>query len=158
MKIALACALLLATALACAQADDPSQADDPLKSPACGEAIARLEAARTAHEAAATVSALRSRAANTCLGSDALPRRPPRVAREPIAVAPPQIEVAPNAPSPPTVKPLPPPVAVDHLPAPAACDPGGCWSNDGSHLQYVPPSLAGPRGLCTQQGGQVYCP
>ena len=151
MKIALACALLLAAA--CAR----GQADDPLKSPACGAAVARLDAARTAHESAATVSALRSAAASTCLGSGALPQRPSRVARAPIAVPPPRIDVPPIA-QPPTMAPPPAPVAIDRLPAPAACDPGGCWSNDGSHLQYVPPSLAGPRGLCMQQGGQVYCP
>ena len=73
---------------------------------------------------------------------------------------PPQIElpqvVAPQRP--PVLLPPPPPVAIQRLPLPGQCDAGGCWSNDGTHLRHVPPSLAGPSGLCTQQGGLVYCP
>jgi hypothetical protein len=49
-------------------------------------------------------------------------------------------------------------VAIQRAPLPATCDPGGCWTNDGTHLRHVPPSLAGPGGLCTQQGGLVFCP
>jgi hypothetical protein len=49
-------------------------------------------------------------------------------------------------------------VAIERAPAPALCDAGGCGSNDGPHQRDVPPSLAGPAGRCTQQGGLVYCP
>jgi hypothetical protein len=135
-----------------------AQSDDPLKSPTCGEALAELQSARAAHAAPAQVERLRAHAESLCLGSMAVPRRPPRVAQRPIVVPPPRIDVpsraailgAPSVP--------PPPVGVPHFPAPAQCDPGGCWVNDGSHLQYVPPTLATPRGPCTRQGALVYCP
>jgi hypothetical protein len=147
-------ALLAITAATAARA----QAEDPLKSPACGEAIADLQSARSAHAAPAQVERLRAHAQGVCLGSTTVPRRPPRVAQQPIAVPPPQIDVpsratilgAPSLP--------PPPAPVPHFPAPAQCDPGGCWVDDGSHLQYVPPTLVTPRGRCTQQGALVYCP
>jgi len=134
---------------------------DPLKSAACGEALASLQAARAQPAASGAVEALRSAAASTCLGSAMPPTRPGRVLQAPIVVPPPQIEVpvqvAPlNIPAP---VPAPPPVAIQRAPAPALCDAGGCWSGDGTHLQHVPqPTLIGPRGLCTQQGGQVFCP
>lgn len=144
---------LLLVALPCA-----AQPDDPLKSPACGAALAQLQAARQAQAAGATVEALRSAAAATCLGAGAPPGRPGRVLQAPIVVPPPQVEVpARAAPLPAPVLP-PPPVAVQRPPAPVLCDAGGCWSGDGTHLQHLPPSLVGPRGLCTQQGGLVYCP
>jgi hypothetical protein len=134
--------------------------DDPLKSAACGSALASLQAARQQQAQRSTVEALRSAAATTCLGSATPPTRPGRVLQAPVVVPPPQIEVptqvAPlNIPAPTLA---PPPVAIQRPPAPALCDAGGCWSNDGTHLQQVPPTLYGPRGLCTQQGGQVYCP
>ena len=148
-----ACALLLAAA-APARAQDA----DPLKSPACGAAIASLQAARAGNEAAARVESLRSAAANTCLGFGNAPSRPARVVQAPIAVPPPQIGVTPALPAVPMPSLPPPPVAVDRLPVPAMCDAGGCWTNDGTHLRHVPPNLMGPGGLCSQLGGMVYCP
>lgn len=149
-------ALLLALAAAAgARAQEDA---DPLKSPACGEALADLQAARDAHAAPARVESLRARAASVCLGSAALPRRPARVAQTPIAVPPPQIDV-PSRPALLGAPALPaPPLPAPHGPQPAQCDPGGCWVDDGSHLRYVPPSLTTPRGPCTMQGGLVYCP
>src|SRR5688500_2678400 len=136
----------------------PAQAqDDPLKSAACGAALAQLQAARTGGSAG-DVEARRSAASAACLGSAAVPTRPSRVAQPLVVVPPPQIDL------PQRVAPLPgpslppPPVAIQRAPLPAQCDAGGCWSNDGTHLRHVPPSLAGPSGLCTQQGGLVYCP
>jgi len=77
----------------------------------------------------------------------------------PIAVAPPQIEVAPTTGLSLPMPAVPmPPVAVDRLPTPAMCDGTGCWTNDGTHLRHVPPNLMGPGGLCSQQAGMVYCP
>jgi hypothetical protein len=81
------------------------------------------------------------------------------VLQAPISVPPPQIEVPPAAAplAPPSLP--PPPVAVERAPLPAACDAGGCWTNDGgTHLRHVPPNLMGPRGLCSTQAGVVYCP
>ena len=149
-----ACALLLFAAAAPLHAQE-----DPLKSPACGAAVAGLQSARAAGEGAARIEALRNAAAATCLGSGAPPTRPGRVVQAPIVVPPPQVE-APSAPrpSPPQAALPPPPVAIPRLPAPAMCDATGCWTNDGTHLRHVPPSLAGPGGLCSQLGGMVYCP
>lgn len=146
-------ALLLLAALLPAAAQD----GDPLKSQACGAALADLQAARAAG-AGASVEARRAAAASACLGSTAVPTRPGRVAQPPVAVPAPQIEVpARAAPLPPAAAP-PPPVAIDRPAAPATCDASGCWTNDGTHLRHVPPGQAGPRGLCTQQGGMVVCP
>jgi len=136
-----------------------AQEGDPLKSPACGAAIAQLQAARGADSAStASVEGLRSAAATVCLGSGTPPSRPGRVLQAPVSVPPPQIDVPQRvAPLPPPVLP-PPPVAVGRPAAPALCDAVGCWADDGSHLQQVPPTLVGPRGLCTQRAGQLFCP
>jgi hypothetical protein len=145
--------LPLLVALRCA-------AQDPLKSTACGTALAQLQAARAQQADASTVESLRAAAANTCLGTATPPTRPRRVLQAPIVVPPPQIDVPAQA-APlqiPLPVPPPPPVAIQRPPSPALCDAGGCWSNDGTHLQQVPPTLIGPRGLCSQQGGVVYCP
>lgn len=131
---------------------------DPLKSPACGAAIASLQSARSGGAGAGRVEALRSEAATVCLGAGSAPGRPARVLQAPITVPPPQIEVTP-APAPLAAPmPPPPPVAIERPPVPASCDPGGCWTNEGTHLRQVPPNLVGPRGLCTTQAGVVYCP
>lgn len=135
-----------------------AQAGDPLKSPECGAALADLQAARQAHAAPAHVESLRAHAASVCLGSSALPRRPGRIAQAPTAVPPPHSDVpsraailgAPSLP--------PPPAAVPHGPAPAQCDAGGCWIDDGTHLRHVPPTLTTPAGPCLRQGALVYCP
>lgn len=152
MKTALSF-LLLVTLLPAA-----AQTGDPLKSPACGAALASLQAARDAGAAPAAVEERRSAAAGACLGSTAVPARPSRSTRAPVAVPPPPIE-APRrvAPLPAPVSP-PPPVAVERPPVPAICDAGGCWSDGDTHLRHLPPNLAGPQGLCVQQGGLVYCP
>jgi hypothetical protein len=148
------CALMLLLTVPASRA----QQDDPLKSPACGAALAALQAARQDGGDAARTETLRSQAATTCLGMPDPRARPSRALQAPIAVPPPRIDVPPVARSlpPPTLP--PPPVAMERLPAPANCDGTGCWVNDGSHLQRVPPTLVGPQGLCTQQGGQLYCP
>ena len=153
MKIA--CALL--AALSAASWVVHAQAD-PLKSAAPHAALADLQSARSAGAADGAVESLRSAAAGACLGSAMVPSRPSRIAQPPVAVPPPQVVLPPRvAPLPPPMLP-PPPVAIERAPMPAQCDAGGCWTTDGSHLRYVPPSLAGPNGLCLQQGGQVFCP
>lgn len=151
MKIALVLPLLLAVCAAAAQ-------EDPLKSAACGSALARLEAARASKATAATIEALRGTAAATCLGSGAPPTRPGRTAQAPVVVPPPQVELPARAVPLPAPAPPPPPVAIERAPLPATCDASGCWTNDGTHLRHIPPTLVGPNGPCTQQGLQVYCP
>lgn len=147
-------ALLFLAALLPAGAQD----GDPLKSPACGAALADLQAARAAGTGAAAVETLRAGAASVCLGSAAVPQRPGRLAQPPVAVPAPQVEVpARAAPLPPPAAPLPP-VAIERPAVPATCDANGCWTTDGTHLRHVPPGQAGPRGVCTQQGGLVVCP
>lgn len=132
--------------------------EDPLKSQACGDALAALQAARADKAPAARIESLRSSAEQTCLGSGARPTRPSRVVQAPVHVPPPQIDAPVAAPSLPAPVPPPPPVAIERYPQPAVCDANGCWTNDGTHLQHVLPNLPGPRGLCTTQGGLVYCP
>ena len=149
-----ACALLLLIALGCGHA----QGGDPLKSDACGVALAQLQSSRTSGAAAATVESQRAAAARVCLGTAVLPTRPSRIAQPPIVVPPPQTEVAPQAATLPPIAMPPPPVAIDRPLAPAVCDAGGCWVNDGTHLRQVQPSVVGPRGPCTTAGGAVYCP
>lgn len=149
LPVTLALLLLAATLPAHAQ-------EDPLKSPACGAALASLQAARQAQAGATRVEALRSQAAATCLGMAAAPSRPSRVLQAPIAVPPPQIEPTPVAPpSLPALAPPPPPLAVQRLPLPSTCDANGCWVDDGTHMRQVPPTLT---PLCTQQGGTTSCP
>ena len=151
MKIACALLTLLAAALPVRAQDG-----DPLKSPACGAALASLQAARQG--GIAGVDALRSAAASACLGSASVAIRPSRILQAPVTVPPPQIDIPQRvAPVPVPVLP-PPPVAIERPPTPATCDAGGCWTNDGTHLRHVPPSLSGPGGVCTQQGGVVFCP
>jgi hypothetical protein len=151
MRTNLAAALLLACMPLAAQ-------DDPLKSPACGAALSQLEAGRAAGGAASVVETLRSAAAAACLGSGTTPSRPARVLRPPVGVPPPQIEPPQRvAPLPAPALP-PPPVAIERPPAPATCDAGGCWTQDGTHLRHIPPPVAGPPGLCSQQGTVIHCP
>jgi hypothetical protein len=152
MKTALALLLASTAVTACAQAADP------LKSPACGAALAGLQAARQGGADAARVEALRSSAAGICLGSATPSARPGRVARAPEVVPPPQITV-PVRPAAPAAPALPPPaVAIERPALPATCDPSGCWSSDGTHLRHVAPSVPGLAGPCVAQGGVVYCP
>jgi outer membrane biosynthesis protein TonB len=143
--------LLLALAPALAQAQE-----DPLKSAACGDALAALQAARAA--GGAGVQASRANAARACLGGSGAPGRPARVLQVPVAVPPPVIAPAPQPLPIAQPAPIPPPVAIQRPPMPVHCDIGGCWSDDGTHLRQVGPNLAGPNGLCSQQGGVVYCP
>lgn len=150
----IAAALLCAAVFAGGAA---AQEADPLKSAACGDALAALQAAREARAPAAQAEALRQQAARTCLGTGAPPQRPGRVAQLAQAVPPPTITPPGARPLPAPVLP-PPPVAIQRPPAPAHCNAGGCWVDDGTHLRHVPPTLAGPRGLCSQHGGLVYCP
>ena len=155
MKIA--CALFL---LLLAGSPLRAQEGDPLKSPACGAALAQLQAARgSGHASSQVVEGLRGAAATACLGNPDPPARPGRVLQAPVHVLPPQIDVPQHvAPLSAPVLP-PPPVAIGRPASPALCDGGGCWANDGTHLRQVPPlTQVGPRGLCTQQAGQLLCP
>jgi hypothetical protein len=148
-------ALLLALALLPAA---HAQSGDPLKSAACGEALAQLQAGRAAGNGAAP-QPLRDRAAQACLGGGSTPQRSARVLQQPISVAPPVI-TPPVPPGPIAAPPQlpPPPVAIQRAPLPTHCDAGGCWASDGNSLRHIGPNLAGPNGLCTQQAGQVFCP
>ena len=147
-------ALLVACCALWAMAPVHAQ-EDPLKSADCGSALATLQAARPGGVKGVGAGVA---AASACLGSSAIPLRPSRVLQAPVAVPPAQIEVPARVAPLPAPSLPPPPVAIDRPPSPATCDAGGCWSNDGTHLRHVPPNLVGPAGLCTQQGGLVYCP
>ncbi|MGV3570284.1 MAG: hypothetical protein ACO1PB_06765 [Ramlibacter sp.] len=135
-----------------------AQAGDPLKSPACGQALAALDAARAADPRGAQVAPLRNQATQACLGGGPSPQRSARVLQPPIAVPPPAITPPPAPPTLALPRLPPPPVAIGRAPSPAHCDAGGCWTDDGGRLRHIGPNLAGPNGLCTQQVGQVVCP
>lgn len=95
----------------------------------------------------------------TLVASALVQAQPARIAQQPIVVPPPQIDVAPRTIPLPAAVLAPPPVAIQRAPMPMQCDAAGCWSaGDGTHLRHVPPSLAGPNGMCTLQGGLVSCP
>ena len=133
-----------------------AQGGDPLKSAACGDALATLQAARGGDEAA--LQSLRAGAARACLGGTGTPGRPARVLQAPIVVPAPVITPPPLPLPMAQTAPPPPPVAIQRPPTAVQCDIGGCWANDGTHLRLVGPNLAGPNGLCSQAGGVVYCP
>jgi hypothetical protein len=143
--------LLTALALAAGAAG----AQDPLKSPACGQALAALEAARAGEDRAAT-EARRQEAVRMCLGGEP-PARSARAIQPPLRVPPPVIEppraARPAAPAP--AMPAPP-VQIGRPAIASHCDAAGCWVNDGSsHLRHVPqPST----GTCTPMGPTLYCP
>ncbi|MES2940035.1 MAG: hypothetical protein V4864_20320 [Pseudomonadota bacterium] len=136
-----------------------AQQDDPLKSPACGQALQLLQAAREAPDAgAARVESLRRDAARTCLGTGGPPARPARLAQPPVAVPPPAIEPPPRTAQRVPPAPPPPPVTVARPPMVTTCDTGGCWTSDGTRLQRAGPNLVGPQGVCTVQGALAFCP
>lgn len=132
---------------------------DPLKSAACGDALARLQAARD--NAAASLEARRQEAARICLGLAAQAPVPPRAnrwAQPPIAVPPPVIEPPPRpatalAPAAP-----PPPVHIERPAMITNCDTTGCWTSNGTHLRRIGPGLMGQQGPCVVQAGLAYCP
>jgi hypothetical protein len=133
-----------------------AQPADPLKTAECGDAIGRVQQARGAK--ARDVERLRQEAARMCFGTASPPVRGGRVARQPVAVPPPQIELRARAPSPGQPAPLPAPVQIDRPATVSSCDPGGCWVNDGVRLQRVPPILMAPSGLCAAAPGAAGCP
>lgn len=152
----------------------PPLTADPLRSPACREALAALDAHERAVAPAAApraaapdarLLALRRAAARACLGArdDAPPPRGAVVPPPGAFAAPGGPAAAPPGPAAPAARPSIEPV---RPPAPAApqavtsCDPQGCWTNDGQRLQrFGPgPDLLGPRGVCSRQGTLLHCP
>jgi hypothetical protein len=156
----------------------PRAGDDPLDSAGCRSALEALQAeedALVAQHAPRDVTpadpkllAARRDAARACLAARLDPAAPPagpppagRLAQPPIAVAPVGIAAAharamARAPSAPATPVAPQPVRPQSI---VACDAGGCWANDGTHLERFGPALsAGSRGLCTQQGALLTCP
>jgi hypothetical protein len=134
-----------------------AQPADPLKTAECGKAIERLELARAGQGAG--VERLRHEAARACFGTGTAPARPARVARQPVVVPPPQIALPAAVPGPAQPAGLPAPVRIDRPASVSACDPGGCWADDGVRLHRVPPILMAPGGLCaTAPPGAPGCP
>lgn len=138
-----------------------AQGGDPLQAPACRSALQRLEAARAASAPdRGTLQRLQDAAARACLNARPdLPAVPGRMASPPPAPLP-RIQLpAPARPAAPLPA-VPPPVT--RPPAPDVqvlrCDASQCWASDGSVLQRSGQNLLGPRGVCTQQAGQLHCP
>jgi hypothetical protein len=155
--------LLLALALACIAAGAHAQKPDPLKSPACIETRQRLQelvaqAKPGDPDDAERLSLAREGMAIACFGRKQGQRERSGVPVPAQVVAPPALSTPrPIAgPMPSTAPPSP-----LYTPGPAAvtaCDPGGCWDNQGHRLNNIGPLLIGPRGPCTVQAGMVVCP
>jgi hypothetical protein len=165
---AVLCSALLAGVGASAGAQHASTAG-------CTDALAlldRLQADAAAHPPGsekererwrAKVKAVQVQAARACLGnSGAADREAERLAVPPpgsAVVVPlpalrPQREPSPalRPPTPVVVTPPRPPTMVTN------CDPGGCWTNDGTRIQKLGPTMVGPKGVCTVVGGITTCP
>jgi hypothetical protein len=169
MRLSLCFMTLALVAVAGAAADA-----DPLKSTACTQALDALQAQEAALSAAArhkgagegaersmlaTLETLQRQAAHACLGSR-LDAPPPvqRAAQPPVVLAPAPPSPAAWAVLPPAASAVPPPIRIPPLQTITACDPTGCWANDGTRLQRMGPALFGPPGLCTVQGAVLHCP
>lgn len=132
-----------------------AQHGDPLKSQACSQALAQLEAALAS---GAGTGALRQHAAKACLGqAEPAAPRSNRWAQPPISVPPPVIEPPARAQAIPSTQPVPPPVHIDRPAAIATCDANGCWTTDGRRLPQLGPNLIGPQGPCAATGGFANC-
>jgi hypothetical protein len=142
---------------ACATFAGAQHGTDPLKSAACGEALAALQAAREGGTPG-SVETLRQQATQTCLGGGDAPARPSRAMQGPIAVPPPVIAPPGPAAAARVPQPLPPAVDVGRPPVITSCDLNGCWTSDGARLNRVGPQLNSPSGPCTVQGSLAYCP
>jgi hypothetical protein len=152
-----------------------AQAVDTLQSNDCQQALEALRAQEAAVVAARRAGGqsdaryqrspdpkleeLRRHAAHACLGGRADSPPPsqrfaqPPIAVPPIAVARPALPPArPTEPVGLSPKQAQPPTFI------TACDPLGCWANDGSRLIRVGPDLLGPRGFCSVQGTLLHCP
>lgn len=143
----------------------PAWSAGAIDSPACRDAMARLQAqeeqllalpgpARGVPPPA--LLALRQQAASRCLGNlEAEPPPAGRMAAPPFAVPP--VSLPRPAPVPPA--PAPPPAL--RPPGPSvitSCDLTGCWTNDGTRLTRSGPLLVGPRGVCSASGNLLNCP
>lgn len=173
MRCALLVALTIAVATVAAAQSAASEAD--MRSAACRDALAALQARESQLAAAAsqpgaaadrkprsagdrTWQQLRARAAQACLGGkpDA-PAPPPQSALPPVAVPP--VVVAPPVvrPPPPTTA-APPPIEPRRPPATVMnCDPGGCWISDGTRLPLAGRNPNDPGVRCSVQGRLVVC-
>lgn len=151
------------------------QAEELPKSSACRTALQALEEAEDALMAASAAASdastdqlrqravaaklhpLRQRVADVCLGG--MTTSPPPSQHTWIAPPPPR----PGAMPPRVPMPVVPPVNVspprlEMPPMVTHCTAAVCFTNDGSTLTRVGPTLVGPRGSCTVQGSFVRCP
>jgi hypothetical protein len=138
----------------------PAFAQDPLKSAGCEQRLDALNAARIAgaQANAERIEVLRRQATQACLGGTGAATRPSPVVREPLAVAPPTIEMPHPSRTPLPAAPAPPPVAIERPAVITSCDAGGCWDSNGTRLNRAGPVLLGPGGVCTTVGSTVRCP
>ncbi|HXD41908.1 MAG TPA: hypothetical protein VN649_15180 [Ramlibacter sp.] len=153
-------ALLLATAASAALSAQAVEAD-PLNSSECVAARNELERAlsdpaASRQERTERLARARRQAALLCLGREAGGRERSGASEPAQAVPPPVISVRPAPP--PRAVASPPPPLIPRAAAITACDAAGCWDSDGRRLNNMGPLLAGPRGLCTVQGGLLNCP
>lgn len=131
---------------------------DPLNSAACKDARSELDAALGQASSGVRLARARARAAAACLGrSDGQAVRsgapdPPQRISPTVIAEPPRPPALPVAVEPAPAIVVPRPTVI------TTCDPAGCWDSDGHRLNNMGPTLMGPRGVCTVQGGLANCP
>lgn len=133
---------------------------DPLKSRACLDSVERLEASRADKAPAAVIEALRSRAAQVCLGGS-IPGRghgsPTTLGGERDKSPARRLPESSERQSPSPTSP-PPPLHIERPSIVMNCDAAGCWDSDGRRLPRVGEDVIGPRGRCQPQGVIYVCP
>jgi len=147
--------------------------EDDIRSPACRDALAALQAHEAAMTGAASAPAgpdrvpaaradaawraLRARAAHICLGGQPdAPPPPPRGAPGP-AISVPPVALSPSA-APALAQPMPAPLPARQLPPfVTQCDGIGCWTSTGERLPQLGRSPYDPRVHCAVQGRFVVC-
>ena len=131
-------------------------------SPACAQAMAKLEQLRRDKSPGNAQEAERQQASRACLGGPA-PAQPvigpaltPPIAVEPMPLP---AQPAPPAPAaPPAPRPLSQPLHIERPSLVTNCDPSGCWNSEGQRLPRLGNELQGPRGPCTAFGTGYVCP
>ena len=138
-------------------------AADPLKSEACRKAVERLEVTR-GKAPRDVIEALRTQAAQVCLGATVTDRRaapPARFAAEQ------ETSSLRGSQQQPAIREILPPISTGGSPpAPVErptmlmnCDPAGCWDGEGRRYPRVGADVIGPRGRCVpQEAGTYVCP
>ncbi|RYX89878.1 MAG: hypothetical protein EOO28_31335 [Comamonadaceae bacterium] len=165
MKSSLCVMMLCAAAGAAGAATSAAAVPDLMSTPECRQARTRFDAAFDQVKdrrppTSPELDEARKSAAVACFGKAAAAAAHAGTRSPQPAVVVPQAAAA-STPLPRVPLPSPgrqAPVEIGRPNHITTCDPNGCWGTDGSRLNRLGPELAGPRGICSVQGGVVACP